>query len=241
MGHQVGARVTREALRSYFPNGRFASRLRPLPEYGCIYVSNPKAASSTVTLWLYRAHSGDHSFSPATSIHAERGLPRPKEVGWNRVVQMLRGEAFRFTFVRDPVRRVESAYLDKVVRVDDDKRAEKEKDLREILGLPATGEPLTFDQFVAGLEMQEPVRMNPHWRPQHLNLMHGLLEYDLVGRVETFDADLAKVREHTGMPAVPVEVQNVAARRTDSLLDGRPDLLRRVRDIYARDLELYGY
>ena len=83
--------------------------------------------------------------------------------------------------------------------------------------------------------------MNPHWRPQHLNLMHGLLEYDLVGRVETFDTDLAKVREQTGMPEVPVAVQNVAARRGDSLFDGRPDLLRRVRDIYARDFELYGY
>jgi len=38
-------RVTLEALSGYFPDGKFARRVQPLPEHGCIYVRNAKAAS----------------------------------------------------------------------------------------------------------------------------------------------------------------------------------------------------
>jgi hypothetical protein len=71
--------------------------------------------------------------------------------------------------------------------------------------------------------------------------MHGLVEYDLLGRLETFAADVARVREATGMPDVPLELQHVSKRPAAGLLDGRPELLRKVTDIYARDFELYGY
>ena len=154
------------------------------------------------------------------------------------MARMLDGEAFRFTFVRDPVARVESAYRDKIMRVPADRWRDE---VRQVLGLPQTGEPVTFEQFVTALEAQEPLRMDAHWRPQHLNLMYPLVEYDIVGRLETFDDDLARVREAAGLPDVPVQVRQRSPRRDESLFDGRPDLLRRVRDVYARDLELYGY
>jgi hypothetical protein len=71
-------------------------------------------------------------------------------------------------------------------------------------------------------------------------LMHPLIEYDLVGRLETFDTDLARIREATGLPDVPCPARN-RTKRDGSLFDGRPELLRKVCDIYATDLELYGY
>ena len=83
--------------------------------------------------------------------------------------------------------------------------------------------------------------MDAHWRPQHLNLLHGLVDYDFVGRLENFAADLARVRDLAGMSDAPIEVRNAVARPSDGLVDGRPGLQRRLRDIYARDLELYGY
>jgi Sulfotransferase family len=70
--------------------------------------------------------------------------------------------------------------------------------------------------------------------------MHPLIDYDMVGRLETFDADLARVRELAGLPEVPLKVRNERPP-TASMLDGRPNLLRRVREVYARDFELYGY
>jgi hypothetical protein len=83
--------------------------------------------------------------------------------------------------------------------------------------------------------------MNAHWRPQHLNLGHGLIEYDLVGRLETFATDIARIRETTGMPDIPLPQRNESKRGATGLMDGRPDLLRRACDIYARDFALYGY
>lgn len=238
MGHQ-GAGVTREALKEYSPGGGLADRLHALPEHGCIYVKNHKAGCTTTLLWLHRVHTGDHAFDPPDNIHVDHTLPRPRQVGWGRVVRMLNGDAFRFTFVRDPIRRAESAYLDKVVRW---RRYPGRIRLQRALGLPEGPEhDVTFEQFVAALEVTEPLRMDPHWRPQHLNLLHPLVEYDLVGRLETFDADLTKVREATGMPVVPVEPQHAMKRPADGLLEGRPDLRSRLEAIYGRDFELYGY
>jgi sulfotransferase famil protein len=72
--------------------------------------------------------------------------------------------------------------------------------------------------------------MDAHWRPQHLNLGHGLIEYDLVGRLETFTADAARVRDATGMPDIPMPQWNASKRHDARLLDGRPDLLRKVHE-----------
>jgi hypothetical protein len=154
---------------------------------------------------------------------------------------MLGGEAYRFTFVRDPLRRLESAYRDKIVRASSSQWRDK---IRRSLGLPpGSEEPLDFEQFLDGLEQQDPVaEMDPHWRPQHVNLMHPLIEYDRIGKLENFDADLAKICEDAGIRDVPLERRNV--RRTpdhESVYDRRPDLERRVRELFATDFELYGY
>lgn len=235
----VKPRVTRDSLRAYFPDGRWTGRVQPLPDHNCVFVKNSKAGTSTVLLWLHRAHTGDHGWSPVRGIHRDHTLPRLSEVGMHRVVQMLAGEAVRFTFVRHPLRRVESAYRDKVLR---HRSYRGRAELQRLLGLPeGPDQDLTFDQFVVALETQEPIRMDPHWRPQHLNLMHPLVEYDLVGRLETFDADLIRLRELTGIPDVPIDVQSATRKSGDSMFDGRLELRRRVEAIYARDFELYGY
>jgi hypothetical protein len=232
--------VTREAARNYFPDGAFMRRLQPLPDYGCIYVRNARVGTGTTLLWLHRIQTGDYGFTPERSIYTEHRLPRAEDVGWDKVLRMLNGDAFRFAFVRDPVRRVESAYLSKVLA---HRRYPGRATLQRILGLPeGPDNELTFDQFIAAIELQDPVRMDPHWRPQHLNLMDGLVEYDLVGRLETFAADVARIREASGLPDAPIELQHVSRNRpATSLLDGRPDLLRKVRDLYARDFALYEY
>lgn len=150
---------------------------------------------------------------------------------------MLSGDAYRFTFVRDPVRRAESAFRDKILNTADEEYRSK---VREALGL-APDAPVTLDVFVDALEAQEPLEMDAHWRPQHLNLMHPLITYDHIGRLESFAEDLAHVRETCRLPDVPVAVRNTTGGRGAGPLDERPDLLRRVRKVYARDYELYGY
>jgi hypothetical protein len=232
------AALTRTTIEKYFPDGRARYRIVPLPDHRCVYVKNLKAGCSTVTLWLHRIHTGDHDFAPDTTRHHEfRRLPRPGGVAWPRVARMLAGGAFRFTFVRDPIERAESAYRDKILG-NDSLRAQ----LREHAGLPGEpGDPVSLGEFVAALEATDPLMMDAHWRPQHLNLMHPLVEYDLIGRLENFETDLERVREAAGLPHVSVEIRNRSANSRVSLMDGKPDLRRRLEAVYARDYELYDY
>lgn len=234
-----GSRLTRPQLKAaYYPNLSLAYHLHALPERNLVYVKNPKAACSTVLLWLHRLHTGDHAFSP-DNVHVEHRIPRAADIGWPRVMRMLSGGAFRFSFVRNPLQRLESGYRDKIVN----SVGWREK-VQATLGVTVDPEAsVTFDEFLSALERQDPVtEMDPHWRPQHVNLMHPLVELDHVGHVETFDRDLALIRRAADLPEVPLEVRNVT--RTpglDSVYDGRPDRVRRVEALYARDLELYGY
>lgn len=229
--------LTRLQLRhAYFTGRSLAYHLFPLPEYGVVYVKNPKAACSTVLLWLARVHHGDHTLQP-DNVHKEHGLPRPRDVGWPATMAMLSGGAYRFTFVRDPLRRLESAYHDKIVAA---RGARWREPIQKVLGI--AGIP-TFEQFLSAIERQDPAtEMDPHWRPQHVNLMHPLVDYDRIGRVETFAESLATIQREAGLPSTPTSTRNrKRSAGVPSVYDDRPDLVERARVLYALDLELYGY
>jgi len=234
-----GGAVSWGAIKAYFPHTKPATYLLALPEYGIVYVKNPKVGSSTLLVWLDGLHTGEYD-TEFTNVHDEHRLPRLREVGRARMVRMLAGDAYRFSFVRNPLDRFESVYWDKMVR----KRLNWRPQLSAALGLQ--GEPGSgahFESFLAAVERQDPIEeMDPHWRPQHVNLMHPLVTYDHVGRVETFAADLDRICAEADLPRVPIEVRN-ASRLGDreSLYDGRPDLVHRVESLYATDFELYGY
>jgi hypothetical protein len=226
------------AIKQYYPRQKPGNYIMPLPEHGLVYVKNPKAGSSTLMVWLDRLHTGDAE-AELDRMHKDHRLPTVAEVGRRRVLRMLSGRAYRFSFVRHPVRRLESVYWAKMVR----SRGYRLK-AAAALGLPVDPElVVTFEQFLGAVEQQDPVHdMDPHWRPQHVNLMHPLVDYDLVGRLESFDSDLDRLCEEAGLPHVPLESRNVSPRKApDSVYDGRPDLLRRVEELYATDMELYGY
>lgn len=229
--------VTWREMRAYFPHRVLANHVHALPERGIVYVKNPKAGCSTVLLWLDRLHTGEHDFSPG-NVHTENRLPTVQEVGRRRIARMLSGEGYRFTFVREPMRRFESAYLDKIAN-----SQRWRPQIQSALGEdPDPARTVSLDDFVAGIERQDPVgEMDPHWRPQHVNLMMPLVSYDHIGRIETFDTDLEIIRKAADLPHVPVEVRNVAKRPSGSILADRPDLEERVRAIYAEDFEIFGY
>lgn len=224
-------------MKQFYPRGSMNGRIVALPDHGLVYVKNPKAASSTVMLWLDRLYTGDHSLS-TRKTHLNNHLPTSSQVGWKVVSSMLDGAAFRFTFVREPLGRFASTYYSKVARL-----SHWQAKVQELLEVPQDPDsPVTFEQFLALVEQQDPLEMDLHWRPQHLNLMHPLVSYDLVGHVETFDRDLARIREQVALPDVAAEPRNVSRRKpTVSVYEGRPDLVRRVEAVYAKDFELYGY
>lgn len=221
------------AVRRYFPGMKIQRYLLPEPEHGLIYVKNPKAGCSTILQWLDRLHTGEHD-ARLKNVHEHHRLPTIAEVGRRSVMRMLSGSAYRFSFVRNPLRRFESVYWDKMVH-DVGWR-------RRALKLDPEAD-VSFEQFLSIVEQQDPLgEMDQHWRPQHINLMHPLVTYDHIGRLENFAADMEHIREAARLPHVPIESRNRSTRvGGDSVYAGRPDLVRRVERLYATDFELYGY
>jgi hypothetical protein len=153
MTGDAGRPVTVRSTTAYFANrSSLARALVPLPEHHCIYVKNPKAGCSTITLWLDRIHTGEHDFDPE-KIHSQHRLPRWHEIGGERLAAMMAGAAFRFTFVRDPLSRMESCWINTVLR-----SRRYRPQLQTAIGLPADPESaLTFDQFLDAVEQLEPL------------------------------------------------------------------------------------
>ena len=222
-----------KALRRYYPPG--SERLKPvaLPEHGCVYVKNAKAGCSTVLQWLHRIRTGDPAAAPV-NVHLEADVTRVGDLGWPAMAERLSSD-FVFTVVRHPLARFESAVRSKVI---DESINPARRQIEQSLGLPEAAE-LTLDQVVEALEGLDPVMMNAHWRPQHLNLAHPLVRYDLIGRLESLDHDLASVRDALGLPDMPHEARN--ASTGSLLLADRPDLRHRVEALFEVDLDLFGY
>lgn len=216
-------------LRAALPKG-LARQINAIPKLGVVYVTNQKAACSTIKLMLLRAESGDVALNPA-KVHGKDVFAHPRDIGWPVVLGMLSGSAFRFTFVRHPVARLLSAYADKLVR----QRHAFAPLVNAALGRDADAQT-TLDDFLDAIEAQAPVECDPHWRAQHLNILHDVIGYDLVGRVESFAADIATVPALAG---IPVDAKNVNVKFPPPAPTAAQ--VRRIEHIYARDFELFGY
>ena len=230
--------LTWSALEGRLPLARADRGIVALPEHRLLYVKNQKAGSSTLMVWLNRLHTGDFD-DPLRHMHRDNGLPKVADLGADTVLAMLAGDAYRFSFVREPLRRLESVYRAKLFR---DLRFRR-RVIAKRLGLsPDPDVFVSFEEFLEAVERQAPAEMDRHWRPQHLNLLHPVITLDRVGRLESFDADLERIVEESGVPRIPVEPRNVAPSKPEqSVYDGRPDLRARVESLYATDMELYGY
>lgn len=227
--------VTRDAMLGYHQSPRELVRaLFVLPEHRVVYVRVPKVASSTLKLWLHRIHTGDHS-AEVQRIHSEHAIPMPHQVGWDKVCELLNGDGYVFTFVRNPIARFESAYRNKIGGANRERAAW----LRSTLGLPEDAD-VTPEHFVAALEGSDPAEWDPHWRPQHMLTMSDLIEYDAVGKLESFDTHLARIAAAASLPEVPVAAMHHREKRIPLLAD-EPALRRRVEALYARDFEAFGY
>ena len=206
---------------------------------GYVYVSNPKAGSSSIKLYLARCEKRDHTYTP-------KSLFRRKDLPFIALEQMTEedreriysGNFFVFTFVRHPLKRAVSAYCDKILGNQPQKK--------EILsGLGRDPEDIeshvTFDEFVSVITSQKPSQLNPHWRPQVLNLYPDVIDYHFIGRLESFDHDFGFIRNKLGLPVFETDRRNVKSSNTDKRqylsLRNRFKLAR----LYAQDFIFFGY
>ncbi len=170
---------------------------------------------------------------------------------------------FRFAFVRNPLSRLASAFLNKFVRdrFDQEQWEHTEPTLRRIYGpkARALSHTISFAQLVEDVCRTEDLKLDPHWRPMHtfLNPDRGFR----IGRVETMAEDWPEIASRTKLPA---DLTRENQTETAALPEGaywamdanelrslpalpktaqlyNPELEAAVRERYRRDCEVFGY
>jgi hypothetical protein len=214
------------------------------PERAFFYVAVPKAASSSIRWFFWRLRGTDPAQLPHGAAHVGSGpYTDLASLSPARARSVLRGdETFRFTFVRNPYARLASAYRDKIARRFHGGVASEHLDL---LGFSSECLP-SFADFVGRVLRQDDMAADHHWMAQHRLAMTEVLDYHLIGKVETFADDFAKVLSRIGLPGElldTVELRNPTSADERSLVPClyTDDLAERVYRRFRRDFEMFGY
>lgn len=140
----------------------------------------------------------------------------------------LFGDYFKFAFVRHPLHRFVSAWRDKVVN--HNYFSFEAAELARMQRIEA------FAEWVAGHDLADLSSTD-----QHIALQARLIDLtqiDYLGRLETFDEDLATICRHIGVPGSDVAVVHQSGSRHDTVSD---ELRSTVMELYRRDFRVFGY
>lgn len=165
-----------------------------------IYCPVPKVASSSLKQWFlttlgYQPDARDWPTRPHLFLTEWLSHRKPAA---------LPDDYFRFGFLRDPRRRLVSAYLQKFVMRWDAPDSPARPVIRAIcesIVRPVDyAHGVSFRCFVRYVVACHPMQLDVHWRPQHLFLAVGPRPIDFVGRVESFEADMARLTQRLEIP-----------------------------------------
>jgi hypothetical protein len=222
-----------------------------LPRHRIVYLCIPKCASTTIKMAL----SALAGRTPASfeQIHQRRhsGLKSPFEIGLSNFRALALDRAtLRFAFVRNPYDRLVSAWADKFQNkslVPGDDFVDKYLGYRDAAdpALPSgAGEMLSFAGFVRFAAATAQARLDPHWHCQDDMLDMPGITLDFIGKVESFEADFARVMEHVGAGAALREAISTRLNPSrhlpwrDYYTRGLADQVYRA---YERDFDRLGY
>lgn len=178
-------------------------------KFSYFYLSNPKVASTTVLTVLQTAerdgipphHVEDRVESPLLSFRTAR-LSADAILAGDRF--------FKFTYVRNPFTRILSCYLDKMVQVERERVR-----LLPTLGFPTDYRP-TFIEFLDAIYAQPDESRDAHWMSQARLIGMGKIDYDFIGRYETFASTFPKVLDRLGIDSGLFIPQTKALHATDA-------------------------
>lgn len=186
-------------------------------KHNCIFIHVPKCAGESVCKSLFGKGPGH--------------LPL---TWYERVSPDLYKNAFKFTFVRDPLERAYSAYK----YLKNDRGIERDAQARYLVERYSD-----FDAFIKGWLCSENALRQMHFVPQWLLLSNaaGHIAVDFIGRQENMNEDFAHVCQKLGMNVSLMEVNRSPRAERSARELCSPEALRIITDVYRRDYELLGY
>lgn len=161
-----------------------------------MYVETPKVACTGVKHVLQCAEVGSiisrdamgdvHNRALSPLLSPSSNIPKFYEI-------FQSNEYFKFAFVRNPIARALSCWLDKIVQ----NQYERHR-LMPKLGLKQT-EEVSFLKFLEIIADQNDNEHDIHWATQTFLLRPNIHRYSFIGRFENFNIDFEKVCKHLGM------------------------------------------
>ncbi|WP_161594654.1 sulfotransferase family protein [Marimonas lutisalis] len=210
---------------------------------GFFYVETPKVACTKIKLTLQEI-SGFPIPRDKQQIHYRReGRFVGSIVGHLDTCDeiLASGMVYSFSFVRNPVDRLVSAYKDKIVRSRGPFWEKYRMQIRNMLELDAL-QDVRFEHFLNWVEETPDNMRDIHWRSQYNLLKPDIISYDKIGKQENFNSDFLEVMSAIGV------------RNADVLIDGRENatheildmnfnesIRRRIQSVYAKDFEFFNY
>jgi hypothetical protein len=172
------------------------------PEHKALLVFIPKVACTTLKATVVMNSPFRDAYEKSgLSIHRFVTTVRPRD----ELPQLMASpDIFRWTVLREPLKRVLSAYLNKIVgagRHGGSKpyKVKAVKDAQTLAGIefdPARS--ITFEEFVRHLMTVADNDMNVHWMPQSRIVGTDLSPYAHVGQMEHLDATFAVLHDRFG-------------------------------------------
>jgi Sulfotransferase family len=200
------------------------------PQLPIVYIANPKSGCTTVKHSLKLAEAS--RFERTGEDYTRVDCPHTPDDCLRRdfLAPKACRERYVISCVRNPFSRALSGFLDKVTRPGT--RLHPEMGHRHLD---------SFEEYLEALMQGNPRDTNPHFRAQHYNLDYPRIDYDAIFFLE----DLSPLSEYIAhiAPEFSVERRSRHARGARDKLakyytDKSVDM---VRELFARDFELFGY
>lgn len=231
-----------------YQNAKHAQHIIFAPrEPNIVYVKNHKAACTTIlgSIYLNMAHERGKKFRPSShkNLHKSRHgliplLPYARRPGL--LDRVLRESAFTFTYFREPISRVVSAYADKFMD-----STPQRKNLLGSLGYEEDFS-ITLREFIHVLNAEpDLLDIDHHWRPQYREISYGDIDYHFIGLLENLNDELPHILRHI-FPEREVEIYNSRRKlnhrtRSHKLVAKLHSEERKILEkLYAEDLDIYN-
>jgi Sulfotransferase family len=202
-----------------------------VPGTGAIYVAVSKAANTSLSFILSTRRGVNEN-----NVHKKRFAPL-RLVDTGRTLGDLANQAVPiFTFVRHPIARFWSAFADKIVNARKNLPTERRPGRNDPLFGLVTPEDLI--EYIANTPVTE---IEEHFRPQWSSTGVERLPITFIGKVETIDRDLKELIARGFLTPEQVERLPRFNATRSPVLDTRDQINERLREIYRKDLEVFGY
>ncbi|MBI5839229.1 MAG: sulfotransferase family 2 domain-containing protein [Chloroflexi bacterium] len=217
------------------------------------FVGIPKVAGTKIKLMLQHIE-GYPIPEFVGEIHSRENLNYPfvkklTDFNTEEALQILTSpEWFRFSFVRNPYDRLFSTYKSKIGDNENMENEELRNSLRRSFGYPLRdGQPagrIAFRDFVRFVQALQGRPQDDHWQLQTKLLMHDVIKYDFIGRMEKFSEHFSLVLYKLGAPIEDVSSVAGLVNETTKIYNAAvydKELADIVYEIYKEDFLFLGY